>query len=83
MKWKSWLTVAVKYKLCIDDWPVGVPPPGPDFNLKTLNMAELTILTSAFRANMESSEPSEDPQPVIVRWQKGLHDISDGWDVQS
>ena len=31
-------------KLCIHDWPAGVPPPGPDFDLKALSASQLRAL---------------------------------------
>jgi hypothetical protein len=38
------LDILYAEKLCIHDWPAGVPPPGPDFDLKALSASQLRAL---------------------------------------
>jgi hypothetical protein len=38
------LDILYAEKLCIHDWPAGVPPPGPDFDLKALSASQLHAL---------------------------------------
>ncbi|KAG1805171.1 uncharacterized protein BJ212DRAFT_1486478 [Suillus subaureus] len=36
-RWMRMLDTLCSMQLCIHDWPAGVPPPGPDFDLKLLS----------------------------------------------
>jgi 5'-3' exonuclease len=38
------LDILYTSQLCIYDWPAGVPPPGPDFDLKSLSASQLHAL---------------------------------------
>lgn len=71
MTWKMWLSTACKHHLRIKAWPLGVPAPGPDFDFKKLKLIHLSLLTSAFRANQKDPGSADDPQPVIVKWDRG------------
>ena len=71
MHWHSWLTTAFKNRLAIENWPVGVPPPGSDFGFKSLKIHDLELLTRAFLANSQTPGSSDEPQPTIVEWGEG------------
>ncbi|KAJ8581493.1 hypothetical protein M405DRAFT_847013 [Rhizopogon salebrosus TDB-379] len=43
-RWLTMLDTLYAEKLCIHDWPAGVPPPGPDFDLKALSASQLRAL---------------------------------------
>ncbi|KAG2048982.1 hypothetical protein BDR06DRAFT_975570 [Suillus hirtellus] len=42
------LDILYTEKLCIHDWPAGVPPPGPDFDLKALSASQLHALVAPY-----------------------------------
>ncbi|KAG1795440.1 uncharacterized protein HD556DRAFT_1442292 [Suillus plorans] len=42
------LDILYTEKLCIHDWPAGVPPPGPDFDLKALSTSQLHALVAPY-----------------------------------
>ncbi|KAG1871827.1 hypothetical protein DFJ58DRAFT_837142 [Suillus subalutaceus] len=42
------LDILYAEKLCIHDWPTGVPPPGPNFNLKALSASQLHVLVAPY-----------------------------------
>ena len=42
------LDILYAEKLCIHDWPAGVPPPGPDFDLKALSASQLRALVAPY-----------------------------------
>ncbi|KAG1898844.1 uncharacterized protein F5891DRAFT_981506 [Suillus fuscotomentosus] len=43
-RWMKMLDILYSMQLCIHDWPAGVPPPGPDFDLKSLSASQLRAL---------------------------------------
>ncbi|KAG2109834.1 uncharacterized protein F5147DRAFT_772685 [Suillus discolor] len=47
-RWMTMLDVLYSSRLCIHDWPTGVPPPGPDFNLKSLSASQLCTLVGPY-----------------------------------
>jgi hypothetical protein len=42
------LDILYSWWLCIHDWLAGVPPPGPDFNLKSLSASQLYALVGSY-----------------------------------
>jgi hypothetical protein len=42
------LDILDSMRLCIHDWPAGVPPPGPDFDLKLLSASQLCALVGPY-----------------------------------
>jgi hypothetical protein len=42
------LDVLYSTRLCIHDWPAGVPPPGTDFDLKALSASQLRTLVGPY-----------------------------------
>ncbi|KAG1898411.1 uncharacterized protein F5891DRAFT_1190792 [Suillus fuscotomentosus] len=42
------LDILYAEKLCVHDWPTGVPPPGPDFDLKALSASQLRALVAPY-----------------------------------
>jgi hypothetical protein len=42
------LDILYTARLCIHDWPAGVPPPGRDFDLKTLSASQLRALVGPY-----------------------------------
>ncbi|KAG1789794.1 hypothetical protein EV424DRAFT_1355580, partial [Suillus variegatus] len=47
-RWLTMLDILYAEKLCIHDWPTGVPPPGPDFELKALSASQLRALVAPY-----------------------------------
>jgi hypothetical protein len=47
-RWLTMLDILYAEKLCIHDWPAGVPPPGPDFDLKALSASQLRALVAPY-----------------------------------
>jgi hypothetical protein len=47
-RWLTMLDVLYAEKLCIYDWPAGVPPPGCDFDLKALSASQLRALVAPY-----------------------------------
>ncbi|KAG2046181.1 hypothetical protein BDR06DRAFT_1014952 [Suillus hirtellus] len=47
-RWLTMLDILYTEKLCIHDWPAGVPPPGPDFDLKALSASQLHALVAPY-----------------------------------
>ncbi|KAG1887861.1 hypothetical protein F4604DRAFT_1916717 [Suillus subluteus] len=47
-RWLTMLDILYAEKLCIHDWPAGVPPPGPDFELKALSASQLRALVAPY-----------------------------------
>ncbi|KAG1776277.1 hypothetical protein EV702DRAFT_1198298 [Suillus placidus] len=47
-RWLTMLDILYAEKLCIHDWPAGVPPPGPDFDLKALSASQLHALVAPY-----------------------------------
>ncbi|KAG1810842.1 uncharacterized protein BJ212DRAFT_1483975 [Suillus subaureus] len=45
-RWLTMLDILYTEKLCIHDWPTGVPLPGPDFDLKALSASQLHALVA-------------------------------------
>ncbi|KAG1882246.1 hypothetical protein F4604DRAFT_1921988 [Suillus subluteus] len=43
-RWLDMLNTLYVEQLCIHDWPAGVPPPGPDFDLKAVSASQLRAL---------------------------------------
>ncbi|OAX32278.1 hypothetical protein K503DRAFT_805348 [Rhizopogon vinicolor AM-OR11-026] len=46
--WTKMLDILYTVRLCIHDWPAGVPPPGRDFDLKTLSASQLRALVGPY-----------------------------------
>ncbi|KAG1887882.1 hypothetical protein F4604DRAFT_1916759 [Suillus subluteus] len=47
-RWLTMLDILYIEKLCIHDWPTGVPPPSPDFDLKALSASQLCALVALY-----------------------------------
>ncbi|KAG1833613.1 hypothetical protein DFJ58DRAFT_736051 [Suillus subalutaceus] len=47
-RWMTMLDVLYSTRLCIHDWPAGVPPPGTDFDLKVLSASQLCALVGPY-----------------------------------
>ncbi|KAG2336524.1 hypothetical protein BDR05DRAFT_1005777 [Suillus weaverae] len=47
-RWMRILDILYSMQLCIHDWPAGVPPPGPDFDLKLLSASQLCALVGPY-----------------------------------
>ncbi|KAG2104649.1 uncharacterized protein F5147DRAFT_775471 [Suillus discolor] len=47
-RWMTMLDVLYSTRLCIHDWPAGVQPPGPDFDLKSLSASQLRALVGPY-----------------------------------
>ncbi|KAG2101586.1 uncharacterized protein F5147DRAFT_776589 [Suillus discolor] len=47
-RWLTMLDILYAEKLCIHDWPAGVPLPGPDFDLKALSASQLCALVAPY-----------------------------------
>ncbi|KAG2139152.1 uncharacterized protein EDB93DRAFT_1253077 [Suillus bovinus] len=47
-RWLTMLDILYAKKLCIHDWPTGVPPPGPNFDLKALSASQLRALVAPY-----------------------------------
>ncbi|KAG1838868.1 hypothetical protein DFJ58DRAFT_845910 [Suillus subalutaceus] len=47
-RWLTMLDILYAEKLCIHDWPAGVPPPGPDFDLKALSASQLCVMVAPY-----------------------------------
>ncbi|KAG2073022.1 hypothetical protein BDR04DRAFT_1116561 [Suillus decipiens] len=47
-RWITMLDILYLTRLCIHDWPAGVPPPGPDFDLKSLSASQLHALVGLY-----------------------------------
>ncbi|KAG1812795.1 uncharacterized protein BJ212DRAFT_1482864 [Suillus subaureus] len=47
-RWMTMLDVLYSTRLCIYDWPTGVPPPGTDFDLKALSTSQLHALVGPY-----------------------------------
>ncbi|KAG2068108.1 hypothetical protein BDR04DRAFT_1158206 [Suillus decipiens] len=58
------LDVLYLTRLCIHDWPAGVPPPGTDFDLKALSASQL-------RALVDEDEDDSDAEKGKMAKQKG------------
>ncbi|KAG1882377.1 hypothetical protein F4604DRAFT_1921545 [Suillus subluteus] len=43
-RWLDMLNTLYVEQLCIHNWPAGVPPPGPDFDLKAVSASQLRAL---------------------------------------
>jgi hypothetical protein len=72
MHWRLWPRTARIYFLRIINWPAGVPAPGPDFDLKTLDMIDLGALVEQYIENKRNGTPVG-IVPRIVRWTDGGH----------
>ncbi|KAG1730174.1 hypothetical protein EDB19DRAFT_1912998 [Suillus lakei] len=59
-RWLTMLDILYTEKLCIHDWPAGVPPPGPDFDLKALSASQLRALVAPYlRLHLEAMYEAE------------------------
>ncbi|KAG1797813.1 uncharacterized protein HD556DRAFT_1306406 [Suillus plorans] len=47
-RWMRMLDILYSMQLCIHDWPAGVPPPDPDFDLKSLSASQLCALVGSY-----------------------------------
>jgi hypothetical protein len=67
MKWKNWLVTGWRHQIRIVNWPIEVPSPGPNFELKKLTSQYLKMLVSGFTAKAKDENVALD----IVRWTEG------------
>ena len=56
--WADWLKIAMKYKICITNWPLMIKAPGEGYDLKKVTHTELRLL--------------EKSGVKIVRWTDGM-----------
>ncbi|KAG1721171.1 uncharacterized protein EDB91DRAFT_1088548 [Suillus paluster] len=47
-RWLTMLDILYAEKLCIHDWPAGVPLPGPNFDFKALSASQLHALVAPY-----------------------------------
>jgi hypothetical protein len=73
MHWRLWLKTAKTHQLRIINWPAGVQAPGPNFDLKTLDMVDLGALVEAYIEHKQNGGPGT-LLPKIVRWTEGSID---------
>lgn len=81
MPWKSWSDFAWQHKLCLYNWPAGVPPPGDGFNIKSAfsKTKQLeNIAASIERALVCKAEGDEEGEEdarksgiIILTWEDG------------
>ncbi|GBE80068.1 hypothetical protein SCP_0212710 [Sparassis crispa] len=76
VRWKDWMKTASTYKLCIVDWPPAILALGPDFEFRSLNAAELKVLTDGF---IEACQKGRTNIPIlhIIRWDQADIDLPD------
>lgn len=66
-------------KLCIHDWPAGVPPPGSDFDLKALSASQLRALVAPYlrshlgamyEADLGQEDEDDDTEAAAAKMKK-------------
>lgn len=74
------LDILYSMQLCIHDWPAGVPPPGPDFDLKSLSASQLRALVGPYlrmhlgdmyEAELGRDEDEDDAEKATTTKRKG------------
>ncbi|KAG1725966.1 hypothetical protein EDB19DRAFT_1945391 [Suillus lakei] len=85
-RWMRMLDILYSMQLCIHDWPAGVPPPGPDFDLKSLSASQLRALVGPYlrmhlgdmyEAELGRDEDEDDAEkPTITKWKGQLSDFA-------
>jgi hypothetical protein len=75
--WKSWVSIAIKRKLRIINWPNTIPPPGPGFIYHTIEAEEIKLLLGDFIQTVrEGGEIKHSNVPRIKCWRSGLHKLT-------
>ncbi|KAG1902402.1 uncharacterized protein F5891DRAFT_1186513 [Suillus fuscotomentosus] len=79
-RWMRMLDILYSMQLCIHDWPAGVPPPGPDFDLKLLSASQLRALVGPYlrkhlgdmyEAELGRDEDEDDAEKATMTKRKG------------
>ncbi|KAG1722128.1 hypothetical protein EDB19DRAFT_1916856 [Suillus lakei] len=79
-RWTRMLDILYSMQLCIHDWPAGIPPPGPDFDLKSLSASQLCTLvgpylrmhlSNTYEAELGRDEDEDDAEKAMMTKQKG------------
>jgi len=74
------LDILYSTRLCIHDWPAGVPPPGPDFDLKSLSASQLHALVGPYlrkhlgemyEAELGQDKDEDNTEKAMMTKQKG------------
>ena len=71
LPWKRWIEVATKNKLCIMNWAKGIPPPGPNFEIRKLSASCLRTITKSFIENTLAGK-SECEVFSVISWSNGV-----------
>ncbi|KAG1838528.1 hypothetical protein DFJ58DRAFT_733783 [Suillus subalutaceus] len=78
-RWLTMLDILYTEKLCIYDWPAGVPPPSPDFDLKALSASQLCALVAPYlrlhlgamyEAELGLDDNNNDTEAEAARWRQ-------------
>ncbi|KAG1778077.1 hypothetical protein EV702DRAFT_1196496 [Suillus placidus] len=79
-RWMRMVDILYSMQLCIHDWPAGVPPPGPDFDLKSLSASQLHALVGPYlrmhlgdmyEAELGRDEDKDDAEKATMTKRKG------------
>ncbi|KAG0696431.1 hypothetical protein DFH29DRAFT_879347 [Suillus ampliporus] len=79
-RWTRLLDILYSTQLCIHDWPAGVPPPGPNFDLKSLSASQLRALvgpylrmhlSDMYEAELGRDEDEDDAEKATMTKRKG------------
>ncbi|KAG0703201.1 hypothetical protein DFH29DRAFT_874605 [Suillus ampliporus] len=79
-RWTRMLDILYSTQLCIHDWPAGVPPPGPYFDLKSLSASQLRTLVGPYlrmhlgdmyEAELGRDEDEDDAEKATMTKRKG------------
>lgn len=66
--WQDWLKVSVANHLRLENWPLGLDAPGPNFNVNSLGLEEMKQLV-----HEDENLDDDGDTPYISKWSKGKH----------
>ncbi|KAG1849433.1 hypothetical protein DFJ58DRAFT_842646 [Suillus subalutaceus] len=83
-RWMRMLDILYSTQLCIHDWPTGVPPSGPDFDLKSLSASQLRALvgpylrkhlSNTYETELGRDEDEDDAEKAMTTKRKGVDSL--------
>ena len=72
LPWKQFDDVAAKEQICIVNYPDGVIPPGPNFNVNKLSITELQLLVGQYIAAIQAEEDIAGTIFRVVKWPQDM-----------